>query len=192
MKLTIYVPDSLSQRLDTVKQAINVSEVCQSALERAVTGAEAVRLGDERSRILARLRVARSPEQRAHAAGQGEGMHWAAETAALDEIERVLGWETISLTEPPSRDRGWAVGWMTTKLPGTAVVFSNLTSLEYEPVYFAVPSSFEPVTARALTRVAPYWNGFRDGVARVYELIKGDLGATPPDPDAPTDSGAPS
>jgi hypothetical protein len=188
MKLTIYVPDALSQRLETVKETINVSEVCQSALERAVAGAEAARLGDERSRIVERLRAARSPEQRAHDAGQGEGARWAAETAALDEIRRVLRWETVLYVEPPAGNLRWRVGWLVPKQMGPLLIISGLSPPDYEPGYVAIPTSFEPIAARPLTRLAPYWNGFRAGVAGVYELVKGELEA--PASKAPSGSGS--
>jgi hypothetical protein len=190
MKLTIYVPDPLSQRLETVKEAINVSEVCQSALERAIAGVEAARLGDERSRIVERLRVARSPEQRAYDAGQGEGGRWASETAALDEIKRVVRWETVSYVETPGGTLGWRVGWLVPKARGPfAVVVDPFNPPEYEPGYVSIPTSFEPVTAKSLARLADYWNGFHAGVAAIYDLVKPDLGDTPSTPAPPSDSG---
>ena len=66
------------------------------------------------------------------------------------------------------------------------MIINPLNPPEYEPGYVVIPTSFEPVTARALTRLAPYWNGFRDGVAGVYNLVKGDLEETPADPGSPS------
>ena len=90
--------------------------------------------------------------------------------------------------EPPAGNLGWRVGWLVPKAKGPLVIVNPFSPPDYEPGYVAIPISFEPIAARPLTRLAPYWNGFRDGVAGVYELVKGDLEAPPSD--APSDSGS--
>lgn len=90
MKISIYVPDELAVRLAVVKDDLNVSEVCQAALAAAVTAAEAARLGDERPRIIERLRRSRTADEQLFERGLADGRHWAAEDAALTELRAVI------------------------------------------------------------------------------------------------------
>ena len=89
MKLSVYVPDDLAERLTAVKDRINVSEVCQAALSTAVAAAESARLGDERPTIIERLRRARTPEEQLSDRGFADGRRWAAESAALTDLKAI-------------------------------------------------------------------------------------------------------
>jgi hypothetical protein len=58
-RLTIAVPESLYDRLQNVKQEINISGVCQEALEMAVTLKELTIDSDDRETLIERLRLER-------------------------------------------------------------------------------------------------------------------------------------
>lgn len=103
---------------------------------------------------------------------------------ALDEIQRVLHWQEVLFVQTPAGERGWRVGWLFPKPKGPFAVISGITPPEFEPRYVPIPSSFDLATARSVARLAPYWNGFRDGVAEVYAVVRDDL-ESPPTPAGP-------
>ena len=89
-KKVIYVPEKLSRRLDAV-DGLNVSAVCQRALEEELDRREALRQATaEIEQVATRLRATRSDDYETDFAGGRElGVRWARETATLTELEEL-------------------------------------------------------------------------------------------------------
>lgn len=92
--LTIWIGSERRRRLATVKasgSSMNVSKVCQEALDRALDSEEQVLTRSRIARVLARLRDTRPPQVRAFESGQRAGRLWAEEVATLSEMRLVTG-----------------------------------------------------------------------------------------------------
>ena len=105
VKLSVYVRDDLAERLTAVKDHLNVSEVCQAALSTAVAAAEAARRGDQRQRIVERLKRSRTPQEDLLERGLIDGRRWAADEAALSELRALESGGAAAAQVV----RGWAI-----------------------------------------------------------------------------------
>lgn len=86
MQWSVYLPDDLGERLRRVKEAVNVSKVCQAALLLEVQAAEAAQQGDLRPQIIERLRRTRTSAEELFDRGVWMGRKWAAESASLRDL----------------------------------------------------------------------------------------------------------
>ncbi|MGW5363173.1 hypothetical protein [Actinopolymorpha pittospori] len=87
----ISIPDALVERLDRMRDRINVSRVCAVALERELRILEGQARGqdvDESKvdRLVERLRSQQSEKDRWYRRGLRDGEKWAQETATLHEL----------------------------------------------------------------------------------------------------------
>ena len=89
-KKVVYVPERLARRLDTA-EGLNVSAVCQRALEDELDRREALaRATADIEQVASRLRATRSDAFEAdHARGRELGLHWARDIATLTELEEL-------------------------------------------------------------------------------------------------------
>jgi hypothetical protein len=87
-RLNITVPDVLYARLEQLRDRINLSKVCATALEKEVMMLEGQpAITDPRiARLLQRLQSAR---ERWHQRGYDDGFQWAVELATRDELQSV-------------------------------------------------------------------------------------------------------
>jgi hypothetical protein len=87
--VNVYVPNPLAKRLEPFKDRLKVSEICQAALEAAITAEEAVDRGNRLPRIINRLERTLSPSDMAQAAGRDVGRDWGEATASMAELQQV-------------------------------------------------------------------------------------------------------
>jgi hypothetical protein len=87
-RLNITVPDVLYARLEQLRDRINLSKVCATALEKEVMMLEGQpNITDPRiARLLQRLQ---STRERWHQRGYEDGINWAVELATRDELQSV-------------------------------------------------------------------------------------------------------
>jgi ribosome modulation factor len=87
-RLNITVPDALYARLEQLRDRINLSKVCASALEKEVIMLEGhPPISDPRiARLLQRLQSAR---ERWHQHGYEDGIGWAVDLATRDELQNI-------------------------------------------------------------------------------------------------------
>jgi hypothetical protein len=87
-RLNITLPDVLYARLEQLRDRINLSKVCATALEKEVTMLEGQpNITDPRiARLLQRLQNTR---ERWHQRGSEDGLQWAVELATRDELQSV-------------------------------------------------------------------------------------------------------
>ncbi|GHO96768.1 hypothetical protein KSF_068160 [Reticulibacter mediterranei] len=87
-RLNITVPDMLYARLEQLRDRINLSKVCATALEKEVMMLEGQpNITDPRiARLLQRLQ---STRERWHQRGYEDGINWAVELATRDELQSV-------------------------------------------------------------------------------------------------------
>ena len=87
-RLNITLPDVLYARLEELRDRINLSKVCATALEKEVTMLEGQPpITDPRiARLLQRLQSAR---ERWHQRGYEDGIQWAVDLATRDELQSV-------------------------------------------------------------------------------------------------------
>src|SRR2546423_15325985 len=87
-RLHITLPDVLYARLEQLRDRINLSKVCATALEKEVTMLEGQPpITDPRiAQLLQRLQ---STRERWHQRGYEDGIQWAVDLATRDELQRV-------------------------------------------------------------------------------------------------------
>lgn len=87
-RLNITIPDGLYARLEQLRDRINLSKVCATALEKEVTMLEGQpAITDPRiAQLLQRLQ---STRERWHQRGYEDGIEWAVEHATRDELQSV-------------------------------------------------------------------------------------------------------
>ncbi len=87
-RLNITLPDALYARLERLRDRINLSKVCATALEKEVTMLEEQpAFTDPRiARLVQRLQ---STRERWHQRGYEDGIQWAVELATRDELQNV-------------------------------------------------------------------------------------------------------
>jgi len=165
-RLTIYVPDRLSERMAQYRDRLNLSAVCQAAIERAVEAEERLIEGDQLARLVARLQITSSPEERIFAEGVLEGRLWAETVASWPELVEVSGWPDAVNSVQIHEGR---------VLLATVIEFRSGGSVSFGgPQYAwgprAVPRSFDG-QAKALILEPEYWGGFVAGAKEVHGLV---------------------
>jgi hypothetical protein len=165
VKLSIYIPDNLADRLRVVKDELNVSEVCQAAITESVAAAESARAGDSRQLIAQRLRRTRTPEQQLRDQGVAVGRRWAADSAALVDLKAVAGSAASDRTLGGASDR--------VRLWHQTVAASSLG----KPSGFgeAVLGGIALVGMTSYAAQPAYLDGFREGARQIWELVRPEL-----------------
>lgn len=166
MKLSVYVRDDLADRLRVVKDEINVSEICQASLAKAVSAAEVARLGDLRPRIVERLKRTRTPEEQQYDQGMAYGRMWAADAATLADLKAVAmsAHGDMTLGGAVARVQIWHQRAASTSLGRpTGVLDAALGAIA------AVGLAHQAVQPG-------YLEGFRAGVEEVWESVREELG----------------
>ncbi len=97
-KLTVYLPDSLQERLERVRDRLNASELCQKALERAIVREELALSGDRTAKVIDRLRRVSQRPAWVYDQGRLAGQRWAEEKATWDQIREVVDWKPEAIT----------------------------------------------------------------------------------------------
>ncbi len=87
-RLNLTIPDSLYERLERVRDRVNISKICATALEKELTMLEGRRpITDPKiAQLLQRLQSAR---ERWYQRGHDNGTQWAVETATREELRRI-------------------------------------------------------------------------------------------------------
>jgi hypothetical protein len=91
-RLNISVPDPLYERLDRLRDQVNASRVCATALAAEIERIEGhpVPSGGQRERLLDRLvQRLRGTRELWYLRGREDGEAWAAERAGLDELQEI-------------------------------------------------------------------------------------------------------
>ena len=89
-RLNLTIPDSLYQRLERLRDRVNVSKVCATALEKELAMLEGTltTLDPKLQRLVTRLQPVQSRRERWDERGREDGETWAIEHASLDELRR--------------------------------------------------------------------------------------------------------
>jgi hypothetical protein len=89
-RLNLTIPDSLYQRLERLRDRVNVSKVCATALEKELAMLEGTltTMDPKLQRLVTRLQPVQSRRERWDERGREDGETWAIEVASLDELRR--------------------------------------------------------------------------------------------------------
>lgn len=166
--LTIWIGSERRRRLATLKasgSSINVSKVCQDALDKAMDTEEEAHSHSRIARVLARLRETRPPQVRAFDTGQRAGRLWAEEVATLSEMRSLA-----AIRSHTERKRCVAVNELQTE-----VISLTWYGDQGEEVVETMPPSVPAGFFRQAQESAyggELVGGFIDGAAFVHELVE--------------------
>jgi hypothetical protein len=165
MQWSVYLPDELGERLRRVKEAVNVSQVCQAALLSAVSSAEAAQQGNLRPQIIERLRRTRTPAEELFDRGVWMGRKWAAEAATLSDLRAAAA--------APDTDPTLGGAMTTIKVwHQTAVSASLGRPAGWGEAVLAVLAS---VGVTYQTEQPGYVRGFQQGLREVWESVRSEF-----------------
>jgi hypothetical protein len=155
MKLTLYVPDALFERLEKYRDRINASAVLQRCLERELASLEAADQfdGEDLDRAIERLRSEKTViEGEFRERGQAEGMSWALKASYGD-----LSWCANAYLRNSK------------KLTGSAGSIYKMIREARSSRFEAVdhPTREDPPVVREA-----FWMGFLEGVMRVWRKLE--------------------
>jgi hypothetical protein len=102
-RLNLTIPDSLYERLQRLRDRVNVSKVCAVALEKELAMLEGslTTMDPKLQRLITRLQRVQSGRETWYQRGREDGEAWAVELAAQEELRRVdeewaeVDWEEI-------------------------------------------------------------------------------------------------
>src|SRR5438552_915504 len=173
-RVNISVPDSLYERLDRLRDRVNVSRVCAAALEKELDMIETrPRPSDpDVERLLQRLL---SSQERWYQRGRDDGRRWAIESATRQELWMV----GTQLMKVPVEQLA-----MVARLPKTGSPFPQSFSLD-EGLRL-----WQEQDASGEVDEAAYVHGWRDAVKGIWDAVKPALNVGSGDA-AATDAHAP-
>jgi hypothetical protein len=165
MQWSVYLPDDLGERLRRVKEAVNVSQVCQAALLSEVQAAEAAQQGDLRPQIIERLRRTRTPEEKLFDRGVWMGRKWAAEAASLRDLRAAAA--------APDTDPTLGGAMTTIKAWHQSAVSASLG----RPAGWgeAVLGVLASVGVTYQAQQPEYVRGFQQGLREVWESVRSEF-----------------
>jgi hypothetical protein len=170
MKLTLYVPDALFERLEKYRDRINASAILQRCLERELTSLEAADQydGEDMDQAIERLKSEKAIlEGEFRERGQAEGMSWALKAPYGD-----LAWCANGYLRYKGRIKG---------NPGSV----------YKMIRKAPKHTFEgvdhPKREDPLAEREAFWMGFIEGAMRVWERLEKSSNETPRDAEPASD-----
>lgn len=171
-RVNIYIPQPLAARLDAVRGRVNLSKVCQDAIETAVAAEERIGTDERKSRVVRRLLELDGGRTRHFRQGFSDGQSWAESTATWPYLKEVAAWGKILSVGQLVRRRPRSV-----EIPGAAAV----AAVEPTTVKLYLPASVPPPPKLdSEDKLVMYWRGFRDGVQSVHELVKDAFEAPAP------------
>lgn len=100
MKTTIYVPDALVDRITKLKEngvTLNISGICQEAIEQQVDVAERSDRGLGLGKVLRRLEITKAPSELTEMRGAAMGRRWASDTASEQELRSLKDIKPLSI-----------------------------------------------------------------------------------------------
>ncbi len=107
-RLNLTIPDPLYERLERLRDRVNVSKVCALALEKELVmleGTAAVSGDVKVQRLVQRFLRQREAKERWYQRGRHDGEHWAIERASLEELRQVAEqWDEETITDSESLD----------------------------------------------------------------------------------------
>lgn len=165
MKLTLYVPDSLYERLEQYRDRINASAVLQRGLETELSALEAGATlgGPEMERAIERLRSERRTlEQEVRDRGRGEGMTWALRSRYVD-LASIAG--VAERAEAMIRSKPEVAYKLVRKAPRH--LFADVR---------------HPNKSDALAERVVFWSGFLEGLMDVWKRLAPTESAEGPEP----------
>lgn len=179
-RLNLTIPDPLYERLELVRERINISKICAQALERELTMLEHTKVDVAVvARVLSRLQVARD---RWFKHGWDDASEWAAETATRDELVAVAtkmadwsGEQIMNAVHPPQNS------YLATVASLNALIGAN-----FFPDSFPLDERLEywenhdreaqlPGTGDAQEDEIAYLEGWRDAVKEIWEAVAPSL-----------------
>ncbi len=102
-RLNLTIPDALYERLESLRDRVNVSKVCAAALTKELDMLEGstVLAGDAKvQRMVQRFLREREYKERWYQRGRQDGEEWAIERATMDELERINDeWDEDTLND---------------------------------------------------------------------------------------------
>src|SRR5262249_55874434 len=149
---------------------VNVSKVCQDAIDQAVTAEGRIGGRDDRkARIVRRLVEAEEARVRLYRQAFRDGQSWAESAAPWPAPEKIAGWGSIEQADQ-----------ITTTRPGPTFAVPALTLFQPLPKLYLPPGT--PLAPKDVTagQQVLYWRGLRDGVKSVYDLVKDAMEAPAP------------
>lgn len=162
MKLTLYIPDALHERLEVYRDRINASAILQRCLERELSALEAADqfTGDDLDQAIERLKSEKAVlEGEYRERGQAEGMSWALKASYGD-----LAWCANEYRTHESKIKGNSASAykLIRKAPKRAFLEVNH------------PTKTDPLVEREA-----FWMGFVEGLMRVWERLEESNSETP-------------
>jgi hypothetical protein len=101
-RVTLYVPDDLKTRMDSVGEAINWSAVAQGAFREAVAIHSVKRNPTDMKEVVERLRASKARvDERSREAGKSCGARWAKQAAEYDQLQSINVWTKINVGPVP-------------------------------------------------------------------------------------------
>jgi len=155
MKLTLYVPDALFERLERYRDRINTSAILQRCLERELSSLEAADQfeGDDLDQAIERLKAEKAVlEGEFRERGQAEGMTWALKASYGD-----LSWCANAYLRSESKIKGNPSAAYKLILKGPRRPFEEVNH----------PTKNDPLAEREA-----FWMGFVEGAMRVWERLE--------------------
>ncbi|MFC2095439.1 hypothetical protein ACFLSW_03260 [Candidatus Bipolaricaulota bacterium] len=161
MNVTLYIPDSLHQRLEQHRSQINASAILQHALERELSSLEAASgLGaDEMDVAVQRLLAEKEMlEGRSREHGQAEGLKWAL-SAPYEQLARVA----LGYRRSKKKIRGHPIE--------AAQLLKRACAATWESID-------KPEKSAPMVEKGAFCLGFLDGVMRVWERLQQEAPAS--------------
>src|SRR5262249_35044755 len=140
-RVTIYLPKPLATRLEAVKDRVNVSKVCQDAIEIAVATEERIGTDDRKARVVRRLLEAEEARDRLYRQGIADGQSWAESAATWDQLKEVATWGPLVAESQVTRKRP------VPRLGGPLAALSTLSAVMSEqppPILYLPPGAPSP------------------------------------------------
>ena len=174
-RTSISLPDDLVERLEPLKGQINVSNVCQMALEGRIRVHEQILAAlsneDVMKGLVERLRIQKSDAIDQSRAWKEDGKDWMIRHATYQEGEL---WGTVTFIDRPARNQfeydtpdGWDEG-------GQPIIELFMPDDAAAASLFAERQKYAGSNHLPLERGA-YSTGFRDSVREIWNQIKDEL-----------------
>jgi hypothetical protein len=171
MKLTIYVPGALGDRMKKVKTKVNWSEIAQRAFEQKLGEIAASKPKPKMQDVIDRLRASKSKVQSGERArGKEAGVEWAKKRAEFDQLKRVA---QLAGSRAPDT---WAAGLRWDHLGALGAIATSALGEDEVARWGDVEDFFGnvdvPKDPEALFEFA---DGFLDGVEEIWEAIEDEV-----------------
>src|SRR5689334_19722493 len=177
-RLNITIPDPLYERLEQVRDRLNISKICANALEKELTMLEGRRpITDPRiAQLLQRLQ---GVHERWYQRGYEDATRWAVETATRGELSSVAtemaDWDEARLVEEFHDEQRRELVLRRLLIPGSFNIADRLNAWvtgDVRAENVVVGEEAEQLTkARAEVDEAAYLVGWRDSIKDIWQTI---------------------